>query len=290
MRFSGQQGQTYHIAVDGYGGATGDIALNWRAAFVGSGPTKPLREQVFDNPTPGQPSCVIAGDNASLQYWIDPSGTVQQSLYESVDGTQRVRTFYGEGTELPRVVLDEALGNWLSIREHGDSRVDFWAYGSDGNYQGGFAIYEEDGWYYMGEVVGVPAHEGREISGELNPSTGSWSGSFTLNGNPADGLTNIQLLSAEQVMFLESLEPSKASETNANSPVVASIDTLREGLFWVGAAVVVIAAIPSAPVWMPSVAAGLLTGALFLPDARTLPEGQLKKLDVNPLTRACALW
>ena len=33
-----QQGQTYHIAVDGYGGATGDIVLNWRASSGGSDP------------------------------------------------------------------------------------------------------------------------------------------------------------------------------------------------------------------------------------------------------------
>ena len=30
VRFVAQQGQTYHVAVDGYGGATGAIVLNWQ--------------------------------------------------------------------------------------------------------------------------------------------------------------------------------------------------------------------------------------------------------------------
>ena len=34
VRFSAQQGQTYHIAVDGYGGETGTIVLNWQTASV----------------------------------------------------------------------------------------------------------------------------------------------------------------------------------------------------------------------------------------------------------------
>ena len=237
-----------------------------------------LRAELFENPAPGKPNYVIAGDSASLQYWAAPDGTVRQSLHQSTDGTHRTRVFFNDTTELPRVVLDEVSGNWLSIREQGDSRVDFWAYGSDGNYQGGFAIYEEDGQYYIGEVVGVPAHEGREITGELNPSSGSWSGSFMLTGDPADGLTNIRVLSAEQVMFLESLQPSETSAAIANSPVVAAIDTLREGLFWAGAAVAVIAAIPSAPVWMPLAAGGLLAGALFLPDVKDAVRGSARDI------------
>ena len=43
VRFSAQQGQTYHIAVDGYGGATGTIILNWQE---GPGPDATLH--VFD--------------------------------------------------------------------------------------------------------------------------------------------------------------------------------------------------------------------------------------------------
>ena len=41
VRFSAQQGQTYHIAVDGYGGATGTIVLNWQtSASVASLPVE----------------------------------------------------------------------------------------------------------------------------------------------------------------------------------------------------------------------------------------------------------
>ena len=35
VRFNAQQGQTYHIVVDGYGGATGAIVMNWRTAASG---------------------------------------------------------------------------------------------------------------------------------------------------------------------------------------------------------------------------------------------------------------
>ena len=167
VRFTAQQGQTYHIAVDGYGGATGDIVLNWRAPSVRSGPTRPLREQVFANPGPGQPSYVVAGDNAGLQFWMHPGGTVRQSLYESTDGMERVRIFYDEATDLPRAVLNEVSGHWLSIRERGPDRVDFMQYDRSGNYLHGFAVFSKGRYYYTGEIEGVPAHDGNAISGRL---------------------------------------------------------------------------------------------------------------------------
>ena len=143
VRFSARQGQTYHIAVDDYRGASGDIVLNWRTVVVRSGPTRPLRERVSANPGPGQPSYMVAGDSAGLQYWMDPDGTVRQSLYESADGTQRVRIFYDEAVDLPRAVRNEVSGHWLSIRKHGPERVDFMQYDRTGNYLHGFSVFSE---------------------------------------------------------------------------------------------------------------------------------------------------
>ena len=60
----------------------------------------------------------------------------------------------------------------------------------------------------MGEIVGIPALEGRQITGQLNPTSASWMGSFSLMGDIEDGLTNVQALSAEQARFIESLTPS----------------------------------------------------------------------------------
>ena len=264
----------FQLTVTDDGGASDvdTVTVTIRAA-----PASALRAEYFENPAPGKPNYVMAGNNASLQYWTDPDGTVGQAVYESADGAHRVRVFYDEETELPRAVLDEISGNWLSIREYGTNRIDFWAFDSDGSYQSGFAIYEEDGQYYMGEIVGVPVHEGREITGELSPSSASWTGSFTLEGDNEDGLTNIQALSEDQVMFLESLELSGASSVNANSPVVAAF-TLRTGLFWGGMAVGVIAAIPSAPLWMPLAAGGLLATSLFLPDIKDVVRGAAREI------------
>ena len=208
----------FELTVTDDGAASGmdAVTVTVRAAPVSSG----LREMVFANPGPGRPSYVIAGDNASLQYWMDPSGTVQQSLYESADGTQRVRTFYDEATDRPRTVLNEVSGHWLSIREAGPDRVDFWAYDGDGSYLGGFAVYEKSGEYYMGEIVGIPAHEWNQITGQLHPTDGSWTGSFTLTGDTEDGLMNIQVVPPELAELIDGLSTS--------GPIVAQADPDRQ--------------------------------------------------------------
>ena len=107
-----------------------------------------LREMVFDNPGSGQPSYMIAGENASLQYWMDQFGEVTQSLYKSADGTESVRTFYDPMTGEATTVLNEVSGHFLSIREYSPYRVDFWAHDRNGAYLGGFAVFEESGVYY----------------------------------------------------------------------------------------------------------------------------------------------
>ena len=191
---------------------TDTVTITVRDAPAPSG----LREMVFQNPRPGQPSYVIAGDNAGLQYWMDASGTVSQALYEKADGTERVRIFYDEQTEAPRTVHNETSGHWLSVREAGPDRVDLWAYDGAGSYLGGFAVYEKSGQYYTGEVVGVPAHEWDRITGQLTSSDGSWTGTFTLTGDPDDGLTNIRLAPPELAALIDGL--------SASGPVVTSAD------------------------------------------------------------------
>ena len=200
-------------------------------------PASALREMVFQNPSPGQPSYVIAGDNAGLQYWMDPSGTVQQSLYESADGTQRVRTFYDTETDAPRTVLNEVSGHWLSIREAGPNRVDFWAYDDSGGYMGGFAVYEKSGQYYRGEIVGVPAHEWNQITGQLNPTGASWTGSFVLTGDTEDGLINIEALPSEYATLTDAFAFTDDRGVIASGPpqvIVAGPFNLQKGLIITG--------------------------------------------------------
>ena len=209
VSFTAQRGQTYHVAVDGYGGATGVIHLTWRAASApGATPTAGLREQFFANPGPGKPNYVFAGQNASLQYWLTPDGDASQTLYKTADGTQRVRIFHDAQTGAAQTVLDEGSGHWLSIRAFGPDRVDFWAYDASGSYLGGFALYEKSGRYYTGQVAGIPAHDGNPISGRLTADGGSWTGTFTLTIDPEAGLTNIQEAPPEIVQLIDIYAPT----------------------------------------------------------------------------------
>ena len=212
VRISAQQGQTYHIAVDGYGGATGAIVLNWQMASAALS----LRVAGFETPEPGKPSYVIAGQNASLQYWKTPDGGVSQMLYTSADGTESARVFYDEATGLPRQVLDEVSGHWMLIQENGLYGVDFWLYDGDGAYQGGFAVFEESGQFYVADIVGLPVHAGRQITGQLHPDSASWSGSFTLEVG-ADDLENIQPVPPEIAALMDSLAPPETERTGAVS-------------------------------------------------------------------------
>ena len=138
-----------------------------------------LREQIFDNPNPARPSYAIAGDNAGLQYWMDASGAVSQSLYEKADGTERVRIHYNKATGAPRTVRNEVSGHRLAIREAGPNRVDFWAYDGAGGYLGGFAIYGQHSRYYTGEIV---------------------------RGDPRSRLTNIRAAAPELAELMDGLE------------------------------------------------------------------------------------
>ena len=84
----------------------------WMSASLGGGNVKlaiaqvdsSLRERIIDNPDPGQPNYVLAGQNANLQYWKNADGAVGQALYRSADETVSVRTFYDEARGLPRKI------------------------------------------------------------------------------------------------------------------------------------------------------------------------------------------
>ena len=261
----------FELTVTDDGGASDvdTVTVTVRAAPASSG----LREMVFENPGPGQPTYVIAGDNAGLQYWMDPSGTVSQALYEKADGTERVRIFYDEATGVPRTVLNEVSGHWLSIREAGPDRVDIWAYDGTGSYLGGYAIFEGIDGYYYGDIVGDLVHQGREITGQLDPATGSWTGSYTLMGDSEDGLANVQPLPPELTALVDGLVPGGATargeDVGRHSPVLAAAFDLHTGFSIAGMVLMVAAA--------PAVIAGgggalLVAGAATFLAAQVLPE------------------
>ena len=254
VSFAVERGQAYHIAVDGYGGATGVIELNWWLAPMEVGPAAPLREQVFDDA--GKTVYVVAGDNGSLQYWMDSSGIVEQSLYESAEGTQRVRTFYDEATGAPRTVLNEVSGHWLSIRGPAPGRVDFSAYDGHGSYLDGFAIYEKSGQYFTGEFVGTPA-DGPTVDVE-------------------DGLTDVQEVPPEVATLIDVLTgggPSLPTLFPTDRQADADTHSLHSGLTQGGLKYVNrglrLLARPGGQVagaYLATAGAGAFFAAQFLPD------------------------
>lgn len=188
VRFTAQEGTVYSIFASADDEAeAGTIVLNWRAgsscgdggaSLVGSSGETGLREAVFDDPDPGAPAYVLAGPNASIWYWMTDD-TVTQSLYVSTDGSVSVRTFH-DVDGLPHKVLNECSGDWILIQRYDAENVDFWFYDADGNYQSGFAVFEDEGSYYYAEIDGVPVHAGKQITGSLRPTWASWTGSYTL--------------------------------------------------------------------------------------------------------------
>ena len=204
-------------------GGDGDLE---REAPEPQPPVPALRERVFDSPVQGEPGYLIAGDNASVQYWMNSSGEVSQSLYRSADGTASVRTFNDALTGQPTTVLDERSGRFVSIRAYSLQRADFWMYDGSGAYQGGFSIFQDAGAYYSGDIDGVPAHGGMAVAGPLNPAAASWTGSFRLMGDIADGLSDVQPVPAGMAALIDGLTSSGAVASGAagSHPVLAQFD------------------------------------------------------------------
>ena len=200
--FAAEQGQTYHIAIDGIGGVTGEIVLNWRLESTAS----PLRVAVFETPEHGKPDLVIAGDNGSLQFWKTPDGALGQSLQTSADGSEAVRIFYDAATGLPRQILNEVTGNWILVQQTG-VYVDFWFYDHEGNYQSGFSVFEEDGEFYQADIVGFSVHAGKQMTGQFHSAAGSWVGNLRLDVGWGEDLANIRPVPPRVAALMKALLP-----------------------------------------------------------------------------------
>ena len=226
--------------------------------------TVPLREMVFDDPAPGKPRYVIAGTNASLQYWANELGEISQVLYESVDGMEIVRIFYDPSTGAATTMLNEVSGHYVSIIEKAPNRVDFWAYDASGLYSVGYAVLQIDDTYFYGEIVGEPAYSGVQINGQLNPATASWTGSFTLRGDSGDedGLTNIRSLPPGLTTYIDGLVPDTGS--GASGPIVAQQTfSLYRGLVTAGAVLVGAGIVAGAPAIAVAGAAGVIAAQIL---------------------------
>ena len=282
VRFSAQEGRTYHIAVDGYGGATGAIVLNWRTASAASS----LRIAVFETPKPGKPSYVIDGQNASLQYWKTPNGAVvSQMLYAAVNGTVSTRIFYDAVTGLPRKILDQFSGDWVLIQESKLYGVDFWLYDRDGNYQSGFAVYEEDSQYHFGEIVGLPVHAGEQITGQLQSDSGAVTGTFTLDIG-ADDLINIQTVPPEIAATADGLVPTSVhmrSGANEDEGTIAH----SERLSGVGMALLALGEATGSGPWAMSGAVGLVSRGFMSPAVLRNRRQPCGEVDVRAPEDAC---
>ena len=158
-----------------------------------------------DDPGPGEPNYLIIQDGGTLQYWVDEQTEVITETLITLDAEgARVRVFNDEDGA-PHTIVEESSGEFVTMRENGPGRTDFWFYDAAGMYTGGMAFYQESGRYYIAEITGVPVHSGRQLAGQMNATTTTLTGSYALIVE-GGGLTNIEVLPEELEDFLVQLE------------------------------------------------------------------------------------
>ena len=244
------------VYLSGCGGGGGDD---------GGGGSAPVQEQPEPAVSPlsvevvtpvqpgGIPEVSISGDRASITYRVETDGTILEASYRSAAPAAAARVFFDPDTGLPRTILDEISGRWMSIRSYGESRVDYWIYDAVGNFQDGFGIFEEDGDYYWGDVVGIPAR----------------------GGDVADGLNNIRRLTADEALVVDSIATHFVSPVSEDFPVVAG---LGQYLFWGGAiGAVAFGGVPALAGLATAMGVVAVVG-VFTPDIQLIITGAARKI------------
>ena len=256
VRFSAQQGQTYHIAVDGYGGATGTIVLNWRAAFVSENPDVTLYLSELTQDTSQGKVIIVEYEGPEFD---------EDDLRVSVGNTSVESSF-----------VDNQIHLMLPLTESGETRVEF----DFGDFWSGLNL----------DIVEAPAlaDPPSYVSGVVDDlvaeldalPAGAW-------GDEIDALhaakQELSDLSAGEIrelaVFLkQNLEPLLR---HLNSPVVAQFDEvtceaeMRRFVFsrqavtaLIGGAVLyAFAPEPSKAIGLPLLLAGVVTGVVLIVDA-----------------------
>ena len=191
---------------------------------------------VVTNPTStaSEPTQIVAGKNASVQFWSN--GSLSQAVYILADGEAKVRVQYDNRTGAPTTVINELSGDYLEIRENGPNRVDFWLYNSAGMYQGGFAVLDRSGEFYYGRITGVPLYSGKQIVGQVAYSNSSRTGSFALASDVNDGLDNVQKVPSDYLVFFQENGSAGTRNILPASSMTRAL-TLEKGLLSGGLAI-----------------------------------------------------
>ena len=131
----------------------------------------------------------------------------------------------------------------------------YWFYDRDGTYQHGFAVFEDADQYYFGEIAGLPIHAGKEITGDLVPTTASWTGSFTLDVDTGD-LRTPKVVAADIAELMNDLAPDDTllSGLSVGGIILTGLG-LADDSSWDGIATAGAAAFVTS-LFVPDVAAG----------------------------------
>lgn len=173
------------------------------------------------HPTQGTTARAVFGNGAggTITTWVDPAGgALTQSLYQH-DGRE-VRTFYGAGGEILRIV-DESDGSFVTSTVVSADRTDYNAYDAAGAWQGGFAVIRNaDGSYSSAQILTSAGLQGSQINGNLS---GAVVASFSLLPSGNSGLGPLTPLGTTATTF--------AALRATASPTLAWLDRLTDRMF-----------------------------------------------------------
>jgi hypothetical protein len=174
-----------------------------------------------DNSYSLEPTYVIAGDNATVQYWQDEySGATTQALYSSEVESVKTRVLYDTQTGMPTKIIDELTGNYIVIEDTGSGRVNYYEYDISNNYQQGFAVFVDGDKVYLADIIGKPAFDG-QLYGQLTGT--SQTGSYTLI---ADGSSDLENIREADAGFYDAFNAILAAQSTTTAALVGlSIDT-----------------------------------------------------------------
>lgn len=159
------------------------------------------------------------GAGGTISNWTSTTdGALTQSLYDH--GGRRIRTFYGPGGQLLRVV-DEDTGAFMTSTVVSAERTDYNYYDAQGQWQGGFAVLDDgDGTWSTAQILSSSGLQGSQITGTLS---GAVVASFSMLPGSNSGLGPVTALTTTTNVFAFALRASR--------PTLAFLNRLTDRMF-----------------------------------------------------------
>lgn len=224
---------------------------------------------VSGDPAVGDPKLVVEGSAARMTLWRDTSSSLNEVLYESLDGKMQVRSFVDRGTNELVAFVDEVTGEQtvLVSAEGTDSGVAAQlavTYNSSGDYLRGAVLLLNDGVVSMGDLTARQGFTG-QITGALSAQSGQ-TGTWAVVAEATSSGVGYTLETANGALYVSNLAPVPesvlalayvANPGSAAVPAGFSALSLPQILQVGGAIAIIGGLVGSAPVW---VAAGIAMG------------------------------